>query len=217
MYTEVQASGRNPVWSSGVFCSCITLSSLVFLLASGLSVRTKTASCGLFWEDSPGRESLATMEKKRKYPSACHHAPPKRTKASTKKRQDRNPREDEQLAGTRALYCLLPGKGGSCIDKRRKKRGLALHREILKHLHAEKEAAKTPWRRLGVWRSRPASTPAGADGKGLGSEGKRELVYVAISGEILGKPVCFRVAAEEKKFLAARGITGEALLPYCLQ
>ncbi|PHJ24184.1 dead deah box helicase domain-containing protein [Cystoisospora suis] len=156
------------------------------------------------------------MERKRKYSPVSPHTSRKKRKAFPKKGKDRDPSEDEHRDAIRALNCLLPGKGGPRVDGRRKKRGLALHREILKQLHAEKEAAKAPWRRVGVWRSRPMSTRVGAGGENTALQGKKELVYVAISGEIIGKPICFRVAADEKKFLAARGITDRPDPSSCL-
>ncbi|KFG63549.1 DEAD/DEAH box helicase domain-containing protein [Toxoplasma gondii RUB] len=134
--------------------------------------------------------------------------PERRSRSGRKERRRGRKGEREKAkrqVERQAILRLLPRVGGHA-QSRGKKKGLALHRHLLRQRHAEKEAAKRPKRRLAVWRSRPASWLLSAASQEVASD-TRELVYVSISGEIVPKPRCFQVAREETRFLKAQGIT----------
>ncbi|KYF45973.1 DEAD/DEAH box helicase, partial [Toxoplasma gondii ARI] len=134
--------------------------------------------------------------------------PERRSRSGRKERRRGRKGEREKAkrqVERQAILRLLPRVGGHA-QSRGKKRGLALHRHLLRQRHAEKEAAKRPKRRLAVWRSRPASWLLSAASQEVASD-TRELVYVSISGEIVPKPRCFQIAREETRFLKAQGIT----------
>ncbi|PFH33086.1 hypothetical protein BESB_082850 [Besnoitia besnoiti] len=145
------------------------------------------------------------------YPARLSAASPGKSAgphAEFRRRQSRREADEREAARLQrqAVLRLLPRAEGRAAS-RGKRSGRARQIDVVRHARAEKEAAKKPKRRLAVWRSRPASWLLSASSTGGTPSASRELVYVSLSGVVIPKPLCFRVAAEEKRFFRARGIS----------